>query len=215
MADEKRREALSLYIHIPFCLKKCSYCDFLSAPQDEETRERYVRALIREIRSRKNWAEETGRHVDTIFLGGGTPSVLAADQISRIMEAVHVSFDVGKDAEISMELNPGTADQEKLRAFRQAGINRLSMGVQSLQDQELRLLGRIHNTGQAKEAFLMARKAGFDNVNIDLMSALPGQTFSSWADTLTGICAWEPEHISAYQFNHLLALADLFPDGLL
>ena len=198
MADEKRREALSLYIHIPFCLKKCSYCDFLSAPQDEETRERYVRALIREIRSRKNWAEETGRHVDTIFLGGGTPSVLAADQISRIMEAVHVSFDVGKDAEISMELNPGTADQEKLRAFRQAGINRLSMGVQSLQDQELRLLGRIHNTGQAKEAFLMARKAGFDNVNIDLMSALPGQTFSSWADTLTGICAWEPEHISAY-----------------
>ena len=198
MADEKRREALSLYIHIPFCLKKCSYCDFLSAPQDEETRKRYVRALIREIRSRKNWAEETGRHVDTIFLGGGTPSVLTADQVGRIMEAVYGFFDVEKDAEISMELNPGTADQEKMRAFRQAGINRLSIGVQSLQDQELRLLGRIHNTGQAKEAFLMARKAGFDNVNIDLMSALPGQTFSSWADTLTGICAWEPEHISAY-----------------
>lgn len=195
---EEHREELSLYIHIPFCLKKCRYCDFLSAPQDEETRERYVRALVREIRCRKNWAEKTGRRVDTVFLGGGTPSVLTPDQVGRIMEAVYASFYVEEDAEISMELNPGTADQEKMRVFRQAAINRLSIGVQSLQDQELRLLGRIHNTGQAKEAFLMARKAGFENVNVDLMSALPGQTFSSWADSLAGICAWEPEHISAY-----------------
>jgi len=198
LAEEKQRKALSLYIHIPFCMKKCRYCDFLSAPQDEETRERYVRALIREIRCRRDWAEETDRHVDTVFLGGGTPSVLTADQVGRIMEAVYGSFDVEKDAEISMELNPGTADQEKMRAFRQAGINRLSIGVQSLQDHELHLLGRIHNADQAKAAFLTARKAGFENVNVDLMSALPGQTFSSWADTLAGICIWEPEHISAY-----------------
>ena len=120
----------SLYLHIPFCIRKCSYCDFLSSPQDEGTREEYVQALIREILVQGDCF--SGTKVDTIFFGGGTPSILTEKQISRIMEAVHASFSVQPDAEISLEMNPGTAEPDKLRAFRQAGINRLSIGVQSL-----------------------------------------------------------------------------------
>ena len=197
---EDRRDAgtgagcLSLYIHIPFCVRKCSYCDFLSGPQDEQTRERYVESLIREI----CMYGDNSREVDTIFLGGGTPSILAGDQIRRIMQAVFDSFSVRKDAEISMELNPGTADRKKLQAIRRAGINRLSMGVQSMHDEELRMLGRIHSHAQAVETFKAAREEGFGNINIDLMSALPGQTFESWARTLEEAAAWGPEHISAY-----------------
>lgn len=186
----------SLYLHIPFCIKKCSYCDFLSSPQDEETRERYVQALIREITVSRDCP--AGRGVDTVFFGGGTPSILTEKQISRIMEAVCSSFSVRPDAEISLEMNPGTAEPEKLRAFRQAGINRLSIGVQSLHDDELRLLGRIHTAAQAKRAFRQAREAGFDNINIDLISALPGQTRDKWEDSLKRTVRWMPDHISAY-----------------
>ena len=187
-----------LYIHIPFCIRKCRYCDFLSGPQDEETRERYVRALIREIRLQGACAAADMRSPGTVFLGGGTPSMLMPGQIDRILQAVFSSFSVEDNAEISMELNPGTADLNKMRSLRAAGINRLSIGVQSQHDEELRLLGRIHDSLQAKNTFHNARKAGFDNINIDLMSALPGQTFESWADTLARTCEWKPEHISAY-----------------
>ena len=186
----------SLYLHIPFCIRKCSYCDFLSSPQDEGTREEYVQALIREILVQGD--SFSGTKVDTIFFGGGTPSILTEMQISRIMEAVHASFSVRPDAEISLEMNPGTAEPDKLRAFRQAGINRLSIGVQSLHDDELRLLGRIHTAAQAETAFLQAREAGFENINIDLISALPGQTPEKWEYNLSKAINWKPEHISAY-----------------
>ena len=189
-------DLISLYVHIPFCLRKCRYCDFLSAPQTDIDRERYVKALIREIKTQKDCP--AGRPVDTVFFGGGTPSVLSADQIGRIIDALREVFLILPDAEVSLETNPGTADFEKLSAFKEAGINRLSMGVQSMHDEELHLLGRIHTAEQALEAFKTARAAGFDNINIDLMSALPGQTFDSWADSLRQAVEWRPEHISAY-----------------
>lgn len=189
-------DLISLYVHIPFCLRKCRYCDFLSAPQTDIDRERYVKALILEIKTQKDCP--AGRPVDTVFFGGGTPSVLSADQIGRIMDALREVFLILPDAEVSLETNPGTADFDKLSAFKKAGINRLSMGVQSMHDEELRLLGRIHTADQALEAFKTARAAGFDNINIDLMSALPGQTFDSWADSLRQAVEWRPEHISAY-----------------
>ncbi len=189
-------DLISLYIHIPFCLRKCSYCDFLSGPQTAEQRERYVEALIREIRRQEDCPR--GTYADTVFFGGGTPSVLSEDQILRILQALRETFFILPDAEISLEMNPGTADQEKLRALKKAGINRLSMGVQSMHDEELRLLGRIHTAEEAREAFWTARAAGFDNINIDLMSALPGQSFETWADSLRQAAEWRPEHISAY-----------------
>lgn len=189
-------DSISLYIHIPFCLQKCRYCDFLSGPRTALQQEQYVRALIREVGAQTQCP--SGTPVDTVFFGGGTPSVLYAEQIGRIMEALRETFCILPDAEISMEMNPGTADAQKLRALKKAGINRLSMGVQSMHDEELRLLGRIHSAEEAREAFEMARAAGFDNLNIDLMSALPGQTFESWADSLRQAVEWGPEHISAY-----------------
>ena len=190
------RTCHSLYIHIPFCVKKCRYCDFLSGPQDEETRERYTKALINEMKLQT--VCPAGTPVDTVFFGGGTPSVLSGSQIGRLMEALYSFFSIQKDAEISIETNPGTADQEKLGILKKAGFNRLSLGVQSMHDRELALLGRIHTADQALMTFEQARKAGFDNINIDLMSALPGQSFESWADTLEQAVHWAPEHISAY-----------------
>ena len=189
-------DSISLYIHIPFCLRKCSYCDFLSGPQTRGQQELYVQALIREIRAQQDCPR--GTSADTVFFGGGTPSVLSADQILRILQALRETFSILPDAEISLEMNPGTADEEKLRALKKAGINRLSMGVQSMHDEELRLLGRIHTASEAREAFETARAAGFDNINIDLMSALPGQSFETWADSLRQAVEWRPEHISAY-----------------
>ena len=190
------RSSLSLYLHIPFCVKKCRYCDFLSGPQDEETRERYTKALINEVKLQA--VCPAGTSVDTVFFGGGTPSVLNVSQIQRIMEALHSFFLIEKDAEISMEMNPGTVDGEKLHFLKNAGINRLSLGVQSMHDRELAILGRIHTADQARLTYEQARKAGFDNINIDLMSALPGQSFESWADTLEQAVRWAPDHISAY-----------------
>lgn len=188
--------SISIYIHIPFCVRKCSYCDFLSGPRTPQLQERYVQALIREIGAQRDCP--SGTPVDTIFFGGGTPSVLSAGQIGRIMEALREQFFILADAEISMEMNPGTADADQLSALKKNGLNRLSIGVQSMHDEELRLLGRIHCAAQARQAFDMAREAGFDNINIDLMSALPGQTFETWADSLRQAVEWKPEHISAY-----------------
>lgn len=207
--------SISLYIHIPFCLRKCRYCDFLSAPRPEAERERYVQALIREVRSQTECPE--GTPVDTAFFGGGTPSILSGEQISRIMEALRDKFDILPDAEISLEMNPGTADADKILEFKKAGINRLSMGVQSMHDRELRLLGRIHTVREAKEAFDTARAAGFENINIDLMSALPGQSFESWKDSLRVAVEWKPEHISAYSLiiEPGTPFCDLYEEGKL
>ena len=197
---------ISIYIHIPFCIRKCLYCDFLSAPSTPDCIEQYVRALETEIRFSPDLNGLTGAErpddpeiqVDTVFLGGGTPSLLTSDQLERILTAVRESYRVQDGAEISMEVNPGTADLERLQAYRGAGINRLSIGVQSVDDAELALLGRIHRAGQAEKIFREARRAGFDNINIDLMSALPGQTADKWEQKLRIVCEWGPEHISAY-----------------
>ena len=187
---------LSIYVHIPFCVRKCNYCDFLSAPSDEETRQDYVDALCDEITHRAEKFKD--RIVDTVFFGGGTPSVLSGGQMSKIMATIRNSFQILPTAEISMEMNPGTADFEKLEIYKELGINRLSIGLQSADNEELKMLGRIHTWEDFLKTWEMVRKAGFTNVNIDLMSALPGQTIESYRNTLEKVLSLQPEHISAY-----------------
>ena len=186
---------LELYLHIPFCVKKCNYCDFLSAPAGEETRAAYVDALLEEIRG---FDEPEDYEVVTVFFGGGTPSILPGQAIFRIMEALREKFSFRKEAEITLEANPGTVDKEKLSFYKKAGINRLSFGLQSADAEELKKLGRIHTWEKFLESFQLAREAGFSNINVDLMSARPGQTKESWEKTLRQVLALQPEHISAY-----------------
>ncbi|MBR3602056.1 MAG: oxygen-independent coproporphyrinogen III oxidase [Lachnospiraceae bacterium] len=187
---------LSLYLHIPFCVKKCHYCDFLSAPCKEETRQEYVEVLCMEIVQKAKLYKD--KIVDTIFFGGGTPSLLSAEQMKRIMETVRQEFRVLAEAEISMEVNPGTVSLEKLKAYKEYGINRLSIGLQSANNEELRVLGRIHTWEVFENTWKQVRELDFSNVNIDLMSALPGQTLESYESTLRKVLALKPEHISAY-----------------
>ena len=201
---------MELYIHIPFCVRKCRYCDFLSFASDACVREKYVDQLIREIESipeedagqcPENAAPRlnlTGRTVETIFIGGGTPSLLPPSAVERILAAVRQVFRVEPDAEITMEANPGTLTPDSAAGYRNAGVSRLSLGLQSASEEELRLLGRIHTREQFLQSFRAARDAGFDNINVDLMSALPGQSEESWQETLRFVCDLEPEHISAY-----------------
>lgn len=234
---------LELYIHIPFCVRKCNYCDFLSFPAGKEVMERYVRALEEEIRrtgeavygqngrpgetvygqngrpgekvySQNGRPEEAvyGRagggktevrpgsapKISTVFVGGGTPSVLEPEQIRSLFSCLRESFLLEADAEISMEANPGTLNREKLSACREAGINRLSLGLQSADDGLLQTLGRIHTWEQFLYNYQDARQAGFRNINIDLMSSLPGQSLENYVKTLETVTALEPEHISSY-----------------
>lgn len=187
---------LEIYIHIPFCVKKCDYCDFLSAPSDEKTMRAYVDALKQEIKLHKAKMEEY--LVDTVFIGGGTPSILDAEWIEEILNTLKDNCHLKKEAEITIECNPGTVTEEKLLRYKDAGINRLSFGLQSASDEELKLIGRIHTYEEFLDSFQLARKCGFDNINIDLMSALPGQTIDSYKETLRKVLALKPEHISAY-----------------
>ena len=187
---------MELYLHMPFCVRKCAYCDFLSFPTDQETQNLYTRRLREDIDAMgKKYGDIP---VDTIFIVGGTPSVPDSALIVGIMEHVRKAFHVAEGAEISMEANPGTVTREKLTDYRRAGINRLSFGLQSANDRELKLLGRIHTWAEFLESFHLARECGFTNINIDLMSALPGQTRESWKDTLKRVTDLNPEHISAY-----------------
>ncbi len=217
--EKEQPQRLGIYIHIPFCVKKCGYCDFLSFPAEEAWKEHYVKALCQEIQAGvPDWSkhvdafgglkseDELGipqivhaqARVSTIFFGGGTPSLLTGEQIGQVINQIRQEYPVAEDAEITMEANPGTLTAESLRAYRQAGINRLSIGLQSAQNEELRLLGRIHTWEEFFKNFRAARKASFENINIDLMSALPGQTLASWEDTLKKVLDLQPEHISAY-----------------
>lgn len=223
---------LELYIHIPFCVRKCNYCDFLSFPAGKEIVERYVRALEEEIRrtgeavygqngrlgetvyGQNGRPEEAvyGRagggktevrpgsapKISTVFVGGGTPSVLEPEQIRNLFSCLRESFLLEADAEISMEGNPGTLNREKLSVCREAGINRLSLGLQSADDGLLQTLGRIHTWEQFLYNYQDARQAGFRNINIDLMSSLPGQSLENYVKTLETVTALEPEHISSY-----------------
>lgn len=191
-----KKKELELYIHIPFCIRKCQYCDFLSAPSTKEERQEYVKGLCRQIRSYGELAK--AYHVSSIFIGGGTPSILEAAQIQRISEAVWDTFVIDCGAEVTMEVNPGTVTEEKLAAFYRAGINRLSIGLQSAKDEELKRLGRIHTYEEFLETYRLARERGFGNINVDLMSAIPGQTLTGWEETLDKVAGLRPEHISAY-----------------
>lgn len=187
---------LELYLHIPFCERKCAYCDFLSAPADLPVRISYIKKLQEEV---AYYGAQYGEYqVSSIFFGGGTPTILEGYQLTAILETVKEHFNITTDAEITVECNPGTLTAGKAEKLVQAGFNRLSMGLQSADDRELQLLGRIHNFAQFLESYDLARKAGFRNINVDLMSALPGQTLKSWQDTLQKVTALRPEHISAY-----------------
>lgn len=202
---------ISVYIHIPFCIKKCGYCDFLSFPvrqcRDQRTAvdegdcgagvpEEYLQRLRWEIR--RESSAYVGRRVDTVFIGGGTPSLMLPEQAEALLEDIDQSFRIDSDAEITMEANPGTLTKEKLKGYLRAGVNRLSIGLQSADDQELEELGRIHTFREFRENYEAARDCGFQNINIDLMSGLPGQTMKSWIQTLHTVAEFVPEHISAY-----------------
>lgn len=192
------KKELELYLHIPFCVSKCKYCDFLSAPSGEEQRQIYVERLCRRIRYWSDVIHNYGYEIVSIFVGGGTPSILTEAQITQVFEAVYESFPIREDAEITLEMNPGTDVKDKLPVYRKLGINRLSMGLQSADNKELKCLGRIHTYEDFRQVYQWAREAGFTNVNVDLMSAIPGQTLESYVDTLRKVADLEPEHISAY-----------------
>jgi oxygen-independent coproporphyrinogen-3 oxidase len=185
-----------LYIHTPFCMRKCAYCDFLSFAADEKTQEKYVRALLNEIRFFGDKMKDY--EITTVYIGGGTPSWLAQDLMLAILDAVGESFHIRRDAEVTIECNPGTLTKGKLEAYRRAGINRLSIGLQSADDEELKILGRIHTFEQFLKTYEMARTSGYANINVDLMSGLPRQTTERYMKTLQKIIRLRPEHISSY-----------------
>lgn len=187
---------LELYLHIPFCLRKCAYCDFLSFAAPEREYRAYVEKLIEEIHGQREHFQEY--RVTTIFVGGGTPSILPGELIEELFAAVYACFDVAEEAEITIEANPGTLTMEKLETYLECGVNRLSLGLQSADDQELACLGRAHTYDDFLKSYQRARQAGFTNINVDLMSALPGQDLHSWKTTLRKVLMLRPEHISAY-----------------
>ncbi len=189
-------KALGIYVHIPFCLQKCLYCDFLSAPSSAARIGRYVEALCRELDLCAAFYK--GYTVRTVFLGGGTPSVLSPAQMEDIFSHLHGGFEVEGEAEITVEMNPGTVTTDKLSVCRSMGVNRISLGLQSADNRELGSLGRIHTWESFLESYGLCRQMGFTNLNIDLMSGLPGQTMESWMETLRRVSALEAEHISAY-----------------
>ena len=194
-------ESASLYLHIPFCHTRCHYCDFNTYAGILPLREPYVKALLKEIALAGRMAQHADgpiRRSRTIFFGGGTPSLLTVAQITRLLNACFTSFAVDKDAEITMEANPGTLDKEQLRGIRAAGINRLSMGAQSFDAELLQTLGRIHTPEEITQAVEFARAAGFTSINIDFMFGLPGQRMQHWRDTLDRALDLRPEHLSLY-----------------
>ncbi len=189
---------LSIYIHIPFCSQKCLYCDFLSAPAEEAVIKKYMEALLAELDRESPYYRDY--QVRTVFIGGGTPSCVEEEAVGRVLSRLkkRFAFDQSAETEITIEINPGTVSKEKLRNYRNAGINRLSIGLQSADKAELKVLGRIHSWDDFLQTYEEARRTGFRNINIDLMSALPGQTRASYAATLSKVMALKPEHISAY-----------------
>lgn len=192
---------LGLYLHIPFCHAICDYCNFNRQLYDARRAVRYVEALEREIR-----VAADGTDADTVYFGGGTPSLLEADEVSRLLAACRASFDLSADAEITIELNPESVDPQRLHGYRRAGVNRLSLGVQSFRDAELERLDRVHTAADARRAYVMTRAAGFDNVSLDLMMWLPGQTLADWQASVEALIELGPEHASLY-------LLELYPNA--
>jgi putative oxygen-independent coproporphyrinogen III oxidase len=200
MLDFKEAIPLSLYIHLPWCVRKCPYCDFNSHEVKNDLNEQaYIDALIRDIDFElpRIW----GRQILSVFIGGGTPSLFSADAMEQLLSALRARFNIAPGIEITLEANPGTAEAEKFKAYREAGINRLSIGVQSFNDKYLKTLGRIHNSNEALNAIEMAKSAGFDNFNIDLMFALPNQTIDAAIKDIEIAVSQSPTHISWYQLT--------------
>ena len=181
-----------LYIHIPFCIKKCKYCDFTSFTECEGIFDEYVKKICMEMQ------EYRGEEINTIFIGGGTPSLLSIDELKKMIECINNTFVLKENAEFTIETNPKTLTHEKLSAIRELGVNRISIGVQSFNDEELKKIGRIHDAGDAEDAIIMAKEAGFSNINIDLMFSLPGQTLESFKNNLNKTINLGITHISCY-----------------
>ncbi|MFZ2631648.1 MAG: radical SAM family heme chaperone HemW [Desulfosalsimonadaceae bacterium] len=186
-----------IYIHVPFCVRKCGYCDFYSVP-DLNSIPAYVQAVVREMAL----VEGASVRVDSLYFGGGTPSLLEPVQVSQLVDAVCRRFDVADDTEITLEVNPGTVSLEKLSGYRRAGVNRLNIGVQSFRDASLGFLSRIHTADQAVQCVEMARSAGFDNIGLDLIYGLPGQTAHQWESDLKAAVDFHPEHLSCYMLTY-------------
>lgn len=217
-AEDERghgKKSLAIYLHIPFCVRKCLYCDFLSAPASVDRIEYYVNLLLREIRAAADCGQLQGYEAATVFLGGGTPSLLSASQMERILCKLRAVIPVRADAEITMEMNPGTVTREQLADLKRIGINRISIGVQSLQDDELVLLGRIHRAAEVYRLWEWTEQLQFRNRSLDLMSGIPGQTQESFLDTLEKVVALGPEHLSAYSLivEEGTPFYEMYPDG--
>ncbi|WP_349669299.1 radical SAM family heme chaperone HemW [Lacrimispora sp.] len=190
------KKNMEIYVHIPFCARKCAYCDFLSFPGNKRMQQEYTDQLLEEIKYQSAYTREY--QVISIFIGGGTPSILETNQMTAILDALNSQFDIHPEAEITLEANPGTVTSEALIQYKRGGVNRISMGLQSADDKELGYLGRIHTYDEFLKSYQRVRMAGFDNVNVDLISAIPGQTLESWKNTLKKVTMLKPEHISAY-----------------
>ena len=188
-----------IYLHIPFCKTKCIYCDFYSVTKREDSIEKFINCLAKEIKLNKNKLSDY--QFDTIFFGGGTPSVLTENQLEKILTTIYEYYNLDKNTEITLECNPGEINGEKLKNFRNLGINRLSLGFQSFNDNILKFLGRLHSAKQSILTYKEARKAGFDNINIDLIYDIPKQKLKDWKDDLFLGTSLEPEHISAYSLT--------------
>ncbi|MHB8156156.1 MAG: radical SAM family heme chaperone HemW [Desulfocucumaceae bacterium] len=193
--------SIGLYVHIPFCIRKCFYCDFYSRPLEAGLIPHFIKALAGEMEVRSSLLDAGEKTVDSIYLGGGTPTCLSGDQLSIIFENIFYYFDIAGGAEITVEANPGTVSREKLVALKGAGVNRLSLGFQACQDSLLHTLGRIHSYPEAEEAFKEARNIGFDNISVDLIFGIPGQTPEQWSCCLQKITDLRPDHISAYSLH--------------
>lgn len=192
---------LSLYIHIPFCRERCSYCAFNTYADMADAIPSYVGALLREVSLVGSYPSMQGQAIHTIYLGGGTPSLLSGKQVGQILTTCRHYFGVMDDTEISLEANPGTIDADKLHAYREAGVNRLSLGVQSAHARDLELFGRLHDFDEAGEAFRQGRAAGFEHINVDLIYGIPYQTFAEWQTTLDCVLDWKPDHMSLYSLS--------------
>jgi len=191
-----KADSIGLYVHIPFCLKKCNYCDFCSfSALSESERNEYINRLVREINS---YSRREKIKLDSIFFGGGTPSLLSVDEFSKICDAISNSFEISLDCEFTLEANPKTLTEEKLILYKARGVNRISIGMQSIHGKELKKLGRIHDFEDFKSAYKLVRASGIENVNVDIMYGIPEQTMESLNETLSALVDISPEHISAY-----------------
>lgn len=196
-----RQKNVGIYVHVPFCMSKCHYCDFCSEQRaDEEKKDRYVTRLCEEIRLFAEKIGESGNVpvADTVYFGGGTPTLLSAEQIGRVLSVIDEKFGIDKDAEITVETNPKSADREKLGEIRKSGVNRLSIGMQSVHDNELKALGRIHSFDDFFNTYYDARRVGFENISVDLMYGIPQQTRESFGRSVETLAVAGPEHISSY-----------------